>query len=70
MDAQEKDLVANGILGIDIDYETVGGSMLKVSVSGTAVVVNQYWLCKSNILSISNSNAISEEWKKVTTIKN
>ena len=69
-DAQAEDLGANGILGIDIDYETVGGSMLKVSVSGTAVVVNQYWLCKSNILSISNSNAISEEWKKVTTIKN
>ena len=42
MDAQEKDLIANGILGIDIDYETVGGSMLKVSVIGTAVVVNQY----------------------------
>ena len=42
MDALAKDLVANGILGIDIDYETVGGSMLKVSVSGTAVVVNQY----------------------------
>ena len=42
MDAQAKDLGENGILGIDIDYETVGGSMLKVSVSGTAVVVNQY----------------------------
>ena len=42
MDAQAKDLGANCILGIDIDYETVGGSMLKVSVSGTAVVVNQY----------------------------
>ena len=42
MDAQAKDLVANGILGIDIDYETVGGSMLMVSVSGTAVVVDQY----------------------------
>ena len=42
MDAQAKDLGANGILGIDIDYETVGGSMLMVSVSGTAVVVDQY----------------------------
>ena len=42
MDAQEKDLVANGILGIDIDYETVGCSMLMVSVSGTAVVVDEY----------------------------
>lgn len=31
---------ANAIVGIDLDYETVGsnGSMLMVSVSGTAVV--------------------------------
>ena len=42
MDIQAKDLGANGILGIDIDYETVGGSMLMVSVSGTAVVVDKY----------------------------
>lgn len=28
---------ANAIVGIDIDYETIGGSMLMVSVSGTAV---------------------------------
>ena len=42
MDAQANDLGANGIVGIDIDYETVGsgGSMLMVSVSGTAVVVD------------------------------
>ena len=35
------DLGANAVVGIDIDYETVGanGSMLMVSVSGTAVVV-------------------------------
>ena len=42
MDAQAKDLSANRILGIDIDYETVSGNMLMVSVSGTAVVVDQY----------------------------
>ena len=32
---------ANAVVGVDIDYETVGGSgsMLMVSVSGTAVVV-------------------------------
>lgn len=32
---------ANGVIGIDVDYEVVGqsGSMLMVSVSGTAVVV-------------------------------
>lgn len=32
---------ANAVVGIDIDYETVGqsGSMLMVAVSGTAVVI-------------------------------
>ena len=32
---------ANAIIGIDIDYETIGanGSMLMVSVSGTAVAI-------------------------------
>jgi uncharacterized protein YbjQ (UPF0145 family) len=34
-------LGANAIVGVDIDYETVGnGSMLMVSVSGTAVTVD------------------------------
>ena len=33
---------ANAVIGIDLDYEVVGqgGSMLMVSVSGTAVAVN------------------------------
>lgn len=31
---------ANGVIGVDLDYETVGqGSMLMVSASGTAVVI-------------------------------
>lgn len=32
---------ANAIVGVDIDYETIGakGSMLMVAVSGTAVVI-------------------------------
>ncbi|WP_320053841.1 YbjQ family protein [uncultured Acetobacteroides sp.] len=30
-------LNANAVVGIDIDYETIGQSMLMVSVSGTAV---------------------------------
>ena len=36
-----KDLGANAVVGIDIDYESIGsqGSMLMVSVSGTAVTV-------------------------------
>jgi uncharacterized protein YbjQ (UPF0145 family) len=36
------DLGANAIVGIDIDYETVGaqGGMLMVSVSGTAVTLS------------------------------
>ncbi len=38
---QAKQMGANAVIGIDIDYETIqvgsGGSMLMVSVSGTAV---------------------------------
>lgn len=30
-------LGANAIVGIDLDYETIGGRMLMVSISGTAV---------------------------------
>lgn len=30
---------ANAVIGIDLDYETVGGSMLMVTTSGTAVYV-------------------------------
>jgi uncharacterized protein YbjQ (UPF0145 family) len=35
------DLGANAVVGVDLDYETVGanGSMLMVTISGTAVVV-------------------------------
>lgn len=41
MSQQARDLGANAIVGIDIDYETVGakGGMLMVSVSGTAVTL-------------------------------
>lgn len=36
-----KELGANAVVGIDLDYETVGqqGSMLMVSISGTAVML-------------------------------
>ena len=36
-----QELGANAIVGIDIDYETIGanGSMLMVAASGTAVVI-------------------------------
>ena len=42
MQQQARERGANAIVGIDLDYETVGpkGGMLMVSVSGTAVVVN------------------------------
>ncbi len=38
---QARDLGANGVIGVDLDYETVGqgGSMLMVAAAGTAVVV-------------------------------
>ena len=32
-------LGANAIVGVDLDYETVGDSMLMVSANGTAVRV-------------------------------
>ncbi len=31
---------ANAVVGIDLDYEVVGDSMLMVSASGTAVVID------------------------------
>ena len=41
VEQQAAQLGANAVVGIDIDYETVGGSgsMLMASVSGTAVTV-------------------------------
>lgn len=40
MSAAASELGANAVVGTDIDYETVGqGSMLMVSVTGTAVTV-------------------------------
>lgn len=35
--AAASELGANAVVGVDIDYETVGGSMLMVTASGTAV---------------------------------
>jgi uncharacterized protein YbjQ (UPF0145 family) len=42
MKAAAVELGANAVVGIDVDYETVGanGSMLMVAVSGTAVVIS------------------------------
>jgi uncharacterized protein YbjQ (UPF0145 family) len=39
MEEQARRLGANAVIGVDIDYETIGsnGSMLMVSASGTAV---------------------------------
>jgi uncharacterized protein YbjQ (UPF0145 family) len=34
-----QELGANALIGIDLDYENIGGTMLMVSVSGTAVVI-------------------------------
>ena len=35
--AKAEELGANAVIGMDLDYETIRGSMLMVSVSGTAV---------------------------------
>src|SRR5690349_5076668 len=42
MTASAAEKGANAVVGVDLDYETVGtnGSMLMVSVSGTAVVIS------------------------------
>ncbi|MBI2505979.1 MAG: heavy metal-binding domain-containing protein [Candidatus Latescibacteria bacterium] len=41
LEEQARQLGADAVVGIDLDYEVIGqaGSMLMVSVSGTAVVV-------------------------------
>jgi uncharacterized protein YbjQ (UPF0145 family) len=41
MEQEAEQLGANAVIGVDLDYETVGdkGSMLMVSASGTAVVL-------------------------------
>lgn len=41
MTSKAEALGANAVIGIDLDYETIRGSMLMVSVSGTAVSVAQ-----------------------------
>lgn len=40
MQQQARAMGANAVIGVDLDYETVGnGSMLMVSASGTAVTI-------------------------------
>jgi len=43
MEEEARRLGANAVVGIDLDYETIGrnGSMLMVTSSGTAVLVEQ-----------------------------
>jgi uncharacterized protein YbjQ (UPF0145 family) len=42
LEAEARDKGANAVIGVDIDYEVIGehGSMMMVSVSGTAVTVS------------------------------
>ncbi len=39
MEQKGQELGADAIVGVDIDYETIGNNMLMVSASGTAVKV-------------------------------
>lgn len=39
MEERAIQLGANAVVGVDLDYEIVGQSMLMVSISGTAVVI-------------------------------
>ncbi|NUM79743.1 heavy metal-binding domain-containing protein [bacterium] len=38
MEEQARAMGANAVIGIDLDYETIGQSMLMVSASGTAIL--------------------------------
>ncbi|ETX16554.1 hypothetical protein OCH239_01635 [Roseivivax halodurans JCM 10272] len=40
LEARAERLGANAVVGVDLDYEVVSDSMLMVSVSGTAVVLD------------------------------
>lgn len=40
MKQQAISLGANGVIGIDLDYETIGQSMLMVTASGTAIKIS------------------------------
>ena len=39
LEQRARDAGANAVIGIDLDYEVVGESMLMVSASGTAVTI-------------------------------
>lgn len=39
MQEQAQNMGANAVIGVDLDYETVNGSMLMVTASGTAVTI-------------------------------
>jgi uncharacterized protein YbjQ (UPF0145 family) len=39
--AKAAEMGANAIIGMDLDYETIRGSMLMVSISGTAVIAEK-----------------------------
>ena len=39
MEAQAAAMGANAVIGTDLDYETVNGSMLMVTAAGTAVTI-------------------------------
>ncbi len=39
LEQRAKDAGANAVVGVDLDYEVVGDSMLMVSASGTAVTI-------------------------------
>ncbi len=40
LEDRARELGANAVVGVDLDYEVVGQSMLMVSASGTAVTVS------------------------------
>ena len=45
MEKQAAKLGADAVVGVDVDYESVGNNMLMVSASGTAVKLGLTWAC-------------------------
>ena len=41
LEQRAQELGGNAVVGVDLDYEVVGQSMLMVSAAGTAVVIEQ-----------------------------
>lgn len=63
MSEQAKSLGGNAVIGVDLDYETIGsnGSMLMVSASGTAVVLEWFQPCLPGMVASDCYNQVMHD---------